>query len=160
MTAENEDQYENNLLNNPPELCEENYEREETVLQLNESTLSSIPDELISEMALLTMSDEFNSSNTLNDLSPCFEKAAEEIDFSEKLVSDLSLNENADSITNQADSVTPQINKQYDADSTMHQKVPQSPESLLNSLITNVRFDSSDKERAVKILLHTRNFRE
>lgn len=37
---------------------------------------------------------------------------------------------------------------------------PRSPDSLLNSLIGNVKSEIADKERAAKILLHTRNFRQ
>lgn len=38
--------------------------------------------------------------------------------------------------------------------------IPESPDSLLNNLTGIIKSNISDKERAAKILLHTRNFRE
>lgn len=156
LTEEEEGQC-SNFTNDLPDLFEESEDSVESVLQLTETTDFCGQDELISEMLHLNISDEISNYN-ISDLSPTFEKIVEKNSFPEKTISNSPLNERPK--VEEHNNMSSLINNQPDVNAEMHLNVPHSPESLLNSLITNVKFDTSDKERAVKVLLHTRNFRE
>lgn len=157
LSEEEEEDQCSDFVNDLPALFEESEESVESVLQLTETTHFCDQDELISEMAHLNISVEINNYD-MSDLSSNCEKVMAKDSFVEKPISNLPLNER--SRVEEHNNMSLLINNQSDVDAEMHLNIPHSPESLLNTLTTNIKFDVSDKERAVKVLLHTRNFRE